>query len=169
MDEIPVRIKAFPAAERQHGFDSVGTGRSERASRPSQVAGAQLSLVWQETGGPTVATPTRRGFGTRLIDNIVRHELGGRLDLSLPSTGERCEIDVPLARIAGRDEGQGPDLGSRLAAMVRHRRWVKMAPRQLCGTKVSARWTLVRAPRRRHARPVSPSQARPTTRRRASK
>jgi hypothetical protein len=67
-----------------------------------QAGSAQLSLVWQEEGGPTVATPKRRGFGSILIENVVRHELGGRLDLSLPPTGVRCEIDVPLARIAGK-------------------------------------------------------------------
>jgi two-component sensor histidine kinase len=43
-----------------------------------QVAGetSQLSLVWQETGGPTVVAPERRGFGSRLIDSVVHHELG---------------------------------------------------------------------------------------------
>jgi PAS domain S-box-containing protein len=69
-----------------------------------QVAGetdcAHLNLVWQEADGPTVVTPRRRGFGTRLIDNIVRYELGGRVDLSWPPTGARCEVEVPLVRVA---------------------------------------------------------------------
>jgi len=66
-----------------------------------EISSAQLSLVWQEADGPTVMTSTRQGFGTRLIDNVVHHELGGRVELSLPPTGVRCEIEVPLARLAG--------------------------------------------------------------------
>jgi two-component sensor histidine kinase len=65
-----------------------------------QVAGEQLNFVWRETDGPTVATPKRQGFGTRLIHNIVHHELGGRVELSLPPPCVRCEIEVPLARVA---------------------------------------------------------------------
>jgi two-component sensor histidine kinase len=67
-----------------------------------QIAGAQLNLVWQEMDGPAIVTPRRQGFGTRLIDNIVHHELGGRVELSLSSTGVRCEIEVPLARVTGK-------------------------------------------------------------------
>jgi PAS domain S-box-containing protein len=74
-----------------------------RVSVRWEVAGGksspQLKLVWQETGGPTVVAPQRRGFGTRLIDNIVQHELGGRVELSLPPMGARCEIAVPLAHV----------------------------------------------------------------------
>jgi two-component sensor histidine kinase len=50
--------------------------------------------------GPSVDALKRQGFGTRLIDNVVNHELGGRVDLSLLPTGVRCEIEVPLARVA---------------------------------------------------------------------
>jgi two-component sensor histidine kinase len=50
--------------------------------------------------GPTVTTLNRQGFGTRLINNVVHHELGGRVEVSLPPTGARCEIEVPLARVA---------------------------------------------------------------------
>jgi PAS domain S-box-containing protein len=35
---------------------------------------AQLS--WTETGGPVVEQPTRRGFGTRLLEQALRHDLG---------------------------------------------------------------------------------------------
>jgi two-component sensor histidine kinase len=67
-----------------------------------QVAGTEMNFVWQEMDGPAIVTPRRQGFGTRLIDNIVHHELGGRVELSLPSTGVRCEIEVPLARVTGK-------------------------------------------------------------------
>jgi two-component sensor histidine kinase len=71
-----------------------------------EISSAQLSLVWQEMDGPAVAPPKRQGFGTRLIDNVVHHGLGGRVDLRLPPTGVRCEIEVPLARVAGAASGK---------------------------------------------------------------
>jgi two-component sensor histidine kinase len=63
-----------------------------------EISAAQLSLVWQEVGGP----PMRIGFDTHLINDVVHHELGGRVDLSLPPTGVRWEMHVPLARVAAR-------------------------------------------------------------------
>jgi two-component sensor histidine kinase len=55
--------------------------------------GRFLRFRWRETGGPCVAAPTRRGFGTSLIKATFS---GMRLDFA--SEGLRCEIDVPLGR-----------------------------------------------------------------------
>ena len=79
-----------------------------------QVAGefnsAPLTLIWQEMDGPTVTAPTRQGVGTRLVNHVVQHQLGGRVELSLMPSGVRCEIEVPLARVAGtpiKKDGDG--------------------------------------------------------------
>jgi two-component sensor histidine kinase len=40
-------------------------------------SGEHLTLTWRESGGPRVATPKASGFGTRLIDRLLRHELAG--------------------------------------------------------------------------------------------
>lgn len=58
--------------------------------------GPHLRLVWQERGGPRVQPPTRRGFGTRLIERGVARELSGEVDLSYHPDGVTCTIDVPL-------------------------------------------------------------------------
>ena len=55
-----------------------------------------LLLLWAETGGPTVKPPTRRGFGSRLIDEGVPYELDGEVTLAFPRNGVTCNIDVPL-------------------------------------------------------------------------
>ncbi|MFT3667663.1 MAG: HWE histidine kinase domain-containing protein [Pseudoxanthomonas sp.] len=60
----------------------------------------RLELRWEESGGPSVALPTRRGFGSRLIERGLRHDLGGDVSLDFASTGVVCRIDVPLAREA---------------------------------------------------------------------
>ena len=85
----------------KHGALSTADGR---VAVWWQVAGelgsARLNLVWQEADGPAVAAPQEQGLGSRLIRNILHHELGGRAELSLPPTGVRCAIEVPLARVA---------------------------------------------------------------------
>jgi two-component system CheB/CheR fusion protein len=57
---------------------------------------AWLRLQWTERGGPAVTPPTRRGFGTRLINEGLAFELGGEVTLAFEPEGVTCRIDVPL-------------------------------------------------------------------------
>ncbi len=57
----------------------------------------QLEIRWRERGGPTVRKTDRRGFGTRLIDRSIVHELGGALDMNFAPTGFECTLRVPLS------------------------------------------------------------------------
>jgi two-component sensor histidine kinase len=50
-----------------------------------------LKFKWQESEGPPVAAPTRRGFGTKLLKAVF-----SEVRLEYPVEGLRCEIDVPL-------------------------------------------------------------------------
>jgi PAS domain S-box-containing protein len=50
-----------------------------------------LNLAWRETGGPTVAPPTRSGFGVRMIDGLAR-DMAGAARLDFEPDGLRCEI-----------------------------------------------------------------------------
>ena len=56
----------------------------------------QLRLRWREHGGPPVAPPTRRGFGSRLLEEGLMRELGGRTRLEHHPDGVRCEIVAAL-------------------------------------------------------------------------
>jgi len=56
----------------------------------------RLRLRWEETGGPTVEEPRQRGFGTRLLERVLCHELAGNARLSFPNSGVVFEIDAPL-------------------------------------------------------------------------
>lgn len=56
----------------------------------------ELVIRWFEQGGPEVATPERVGFGRRLIDRSVRHELGGDVAMDFAPQGLECTIRVPL-------------------------------------------------------------------------
>jgi two-component sensor histidine kinase len=55
-----------------------------------------LVLSWRERGGPPVAPPTRKGFGTRLIERSLAQELSGEVDLAYVPTGVVCTIKAPL-------------------------------------------------------------------------
>lgn len=55
-----------------------------------------VRIVWQESGGPPVATQRKRGFGTDLIEKIVAHELNNPVELDFAPDGVRCVITVPI-------------------------------------------------------------------------
>jgi two-component sensor histidine kinase len=65
-----------------------------------EIAGAaasrRLLLLWEEAGGPAVHPPTRRGFGSRLIERSFAMELGGRATLEFCPEGVRCTVDAPI-------------------------------------------------------------------------
>jgi two-component sensor histidine kinase len=78
----------------KHGALSVPDGRVAITWRVGAPEGGvrRLHLVWRETGGPPVAAPTRRGFGSRLIERGLSAELGGHARIDFPVDGVVCEI-----------------------------------------------------------------------------
>ncbi|HAO38998.1 MAG: HAMP domain-containing protein [Bradyrhizobiaceae bacterium] len=48
--------------------------------------GTIVSLIWSESGGPSVTPPAEEGFGTRLITNLSR-QLGGDCNFRYPPSG----------------------------------------------------------------------------------
>jgi two-component sensor histidine kinase len=58
-----------------------------------------LSVEWRESEGPPVATPTHRGFGTRLFLRALE-QFGGKLDAAFATTGLVCKLSVPLSDAA---------------------------------------------------------------------
>lgn len=53
-------------------------------------------IVWRESGGPPVSQPTRRGFGSRLLERGVAAELHGEVRLDFRPEGLVCTIRAPL-------------------------------------------------------------------------
>jgi two-component sensor histidine kinase len=73
---------------------------------------AWLYLAWREAGGPAVtAEPARKGFGSRVIEQTIRFQLGGRLEKRWAPTGLECDIAIPLA--AEPPAAQEPGLAPR--------------------------------------------------------
>lgn len=61
----------------------------------------RLSIEWIETGGPPVKLPTRRGFGSQLIERIVKYELQASVQRDFHADGVRCKIEFPLTHKTG--------------------------------------------------------------------
>jgi two-component sensor histidine kinase/PAS domain-containing protein len=61
--------------------------------------GAQDGLLrvnWEESGGPIVAPPVKKGFGSRLLEDLLVRDLGGATELNFCASGLRCSITAAL-------------------------------------------------------------------------
>ncbi len=62
----------------------------------------RLQLSWTESGGPPVpGPPTRRGFGTTMIERSMAYEWNAKVDRSFPESGVVCVIDLPFTSDVG--------------------------------------------------------------------
>jgi len=92
----------------KYGALSNGTGhirvhwKLNGASTPDR-----LQLMWEETGGPPVHKPVRRGFGTRLIERSLAHDLDGEVRIEFAPSGILCSVDAPLAGCIARANRPG--------------------------------------------------------------
>lgn len=60
-----------------------------------------ILFEWREVGGPIVTTPTRAGFGTKLVTQVVKSTFGVDIALEYPEEGFVCRMQLPEAKVAG--------------------------------------------------------------------
>lgn len=65
-------------------------------------------LDWRESGGPAVAWPIRRGFGSRIIEDTIPHELGGKAILDHAQGGLHAWLLIPAIHAVIEDEPPTP-------------------------------------------------------------
>lgn len=58
-------------------------------------SGNRLKLQWQETGGPPVKAPKRKGFGSTLIQHALNGEQGSA-DCNFAPAGLSCTLEVAV-------------------------------------------------------------------------
>ncbi len=78
----------------KHGALSAEGGKVDLAWQVN--ANDVLQLRWVERGGPRVAPPSRTGFGRRLIERGLVHELAGSARIDFDPDGVICEIEIPM-------------------------------------------------------------------------
>ena len=86
LHELATNAAKYGALSNSDGLVTVGWTRSDD----------RLELVWQESGGPPVRPPPRKGFGSRLIDRSVSGDLQGEAELAFPVEGVRCRVSLPI-------------------------------------------------------------------------
>jgi len=59
--------------------------------------GALLDFCWREFGGPEVSPPTRRGFGSQLIETTLQADFGESASIDYAPAGLVCRFSAPLA------------------------------------------------------------------------
>ena len=79
------------------GALSVPAGRIEIAWTIDHES-QRLRLTWSEKGGPSVAPPSRRSFGTRMIGSLGQ-QLNGEVKLAYEPAGFIYALDVPLSSL----------------------------------------------------------------------
>ena len=65
-----------------------------------EAADGRLTCTWKEEGGPPVDPPTRHGFGTTVIEQMVRMSVNGTVRLEFAPGGLAWRLDCPLDAVS---------------------------------------------------------------------
>jgi PAS domain S-box-containing protein len=90
---IAVALHELATNAAKYGALSVADGRVQ--VEWSRAVDGRVVLRWTETGGPPVEPPTRHGFGTRVMENMIRGHLKGEMRFDWRADGLACEIALP--------------------------------------------------------------------------
>ena len=91
LNELCTNATKFGALSNAEGHVEITLVLDEKAQR--------FKLIWAEKGGPAVKEPTRRNFGTQLIESSLARLLHGDARLRFEPSGVVCEFDFPLASL----------------------------------------------------------------------
>lgn len=64
------------------------------------AADGDLIVEWVERGGPPVKSPTRKGFGTTIIDRSVPYDLGGEASIDYAPAGVTARLRIPARHVS---------------------------------------------------------------------
>jgi light-regulated signal transduction histidine kinase (bacteriophytochrome)/CheY-like chemotaxis protein len=67
-----------------------------------------LIIDWRERGGPAVKPPTRKGFGSTIIDRSIPYDLGGEARIDYCPEGVEARFCIPAKHVAEPKDYSGP-------------------------------------------------------------
>jgi two-component sensor histidine kinase len=91
---IAIALHELATNAAKYGALSVARGRVE--VKWSLAANDKLVLTWTEKGGPAVKEPALQGFGTRVMERMIRDQHKGDLRLDWRAEGLACKIILPV-------------------------------------------------------------------------
>jgi PAS domain S-box-containing protein len=83
----------------KHGALANEVGRIEISWNVEAKDAGTFRLAWSERGGPTVPTPTRRGFGRTVLERMITGTLGGSAALEFRDSGASWTFTCPSAGV----------------------------------------------------------------------
>lgn len=95
LHELATNATKYGALSNEAGAVAV-TWATVDTARTSNKARPRLTMRWQERDGPIVAPPTRRGFGSWMIERGPANELGGEVQIWYEPAGLVCTLDISL-------------------------------------------------------------------------
>ena len=105
--EVPVRPKAalslslvlheLTANAAKYGALSTNHGAiGVEWQREGDAGNERLVIVWREAGGPEVAAPSRRGFGSEVVELTIQLEFNGEAIFDFDPKGLIVNMSLPL-------------------------------------------------------------------------
>ena len=92
LHELSTNAMKYGALSREGGWIEIDWGFDRETDR--------LSFVWRESGGPEVIPPTRKGFGSRMIEGAVKRQLSGESSVDYAAEGLVCRFSFPMGEAA---------------------------------------------------------------------
>jgi len=73
----------------------------------AEGAGSDRRFIfrWQETGGPEVQEPTRKGFGSRMITRVLAADFSGSVSIEFGLAGVICILASPISNLLPLNPG----------------------------------------------------------------
>jgi two-component sensor histidine kinase len=85
-------------------YDTLSSPGGKARTTWSQSPEGQLTICWRELGGPMVVPPTRKGFGSRVMNSLIE-QTGGTIAFDWREDSLCCKLTIP--------KPEGPRFGPR--------------------------------------------------------
>ncbi len=94
--ELVTNSTKYGSLSRAGGHVDLSWSRDERGD---------LRLGWRESGGPEVTPPSRKGFGTTIIERSVPYDLGGEANARYEPAGFEADFCIPGRHVSLQSPG----------------------------------------------------------------
>jgi len=103
-------------------YGSLSVDAGEAIAEWSAAENGDLHFGWRERGGPEVSPPSRKGFGTTIIEHSVPYDLGGTSSVDYAKEGVRAEFVIPARHVVQQSDlaGNRISLPQEPHALVEH-------------------------------------------------